>query len=283
MPRAALLALSFLLPMSPAAAATAEAPARVPFEEVREAIAHSRGYDILATTNGGRLQAEALIHLARSAQKTRPDGPPLLVGHDEWFRALLQVAGVPAERAPTYARLAWEHKQDALVEYRPSRVIREVIKGPSPRMALDVTISWPAAPGAPSEYSYEDTRSTPQVKVTYKRVITYHLLDYGDMIVFDRMEGLYGRPTTGALGVLFAVLGEARHRRVPDGARPGRPAGLARARAQGVLRCRDHPDRASRWPRGKGRASAAAGSRGAPQCSPRDPVCELRRSRIVPR
>jgi hypothetical protein len=209
MPRAALLALSLLLARSAAAATRAEAPARVPFEEVREAIAQSRGYDILATANGGRLQAEVLLNLARSAQARRPDGPPLLVGHDDWFRALTEVAGVPAARAPTYARLAWQHKQDILLEYRRSRVIREVIKGPAPRLALDVTISWPDVPGAPSEYAYEDTQSSPHVKVTNKRLITYHLLDYGDMVVFDRMEGLYGRPTTGALGVLFAVLGEA--------------------------------------------------------------------------
>jgi hypothetical protein len=115
---------------------------------------------------------------------------------------------VPAERAPIYTRLAWQNKQDVLLEYRPSRVIREVKTSPAPRLALDVTISWPAAPGAPSEYSYEDTQSTPHLKVTNKRVITYHLLDYGDMVAVDQMEGLTGRPTTGALGVLFSVIGE---------------------------------------------------------------------------
>jgi hypothetical protein len=180
----------------------------VPFADVLDAFAQRRGYDLLATANGGRLQAEVLLHLARAAQQTRPDGPPLLIGHDEWFRALTQVAGVPAERAPIYTRLAWQNKQDVLVEYRPSRVIREVEKSPAPRLAVDVTISWPAAPGAPDEYSYEDTQSTPHLRVTNKRVITYHLLDYGDLIAFDGMEGLTGRPTTGALGVLFSVIGE---------------------------------------------------------------------------
>ena len=209
MRRALLLALCPLLARS-AAAAAPEVPSRVSFEEVRAAIALRRGYDVLATVNGGRLQAEVLLHLARSAQQARPDGPPLLVGYDEWFQALIAVAGVPAERAPTYARLAWQHKQDVLVEYRPSRVIREVVQGPAPRLALDVTISWAAVPGAPSEYSYEDTQSTPHLKVTDKRVVTYHLLDYGDMIAIDQMEGLTARPTTGALGLLFAVLGEGR-------------------------------------------------------------------------
>jgi len=210
MRRALLLALGLLLARSAAAPPTPEAPIRVPFADVLDAISRRHGYDLLATANGGRLQAEVLLDLARVAQEKRPDGPPLLIGHDEWFRALTQVAGVPAERAPIYTRLAWQNKQDVVVEYRPSRVIREVVKGPAPRLAVDVTISWPAAPGAPSEYSYEDTQSTPHLKVTDKRVITYHLLDYGDMIVLDQIEGLTGRPTSGALGVLFSVLGEGR-------------------------------------------------------------------------
>jgi hypothetical protein len=210
MRRALLLVLGALLARSAAAAPAPETPFRVPFSDVLDAIARRRGYDILATANGGRLQAEVLLDLGRVAREKRPDGPPLLIGHDEWFRALTQVAGIPAERAPIYTRLAWQNKQDVLVEYRPSRVIREVVKGPAPRLALDVTISWPAAPGAASEYSYEDTQSTPHLKVTDKRVITYHLLDYGDMIVLDQIEGLTGRPTSGALGVLFSVIGEGR-------------------------------------------------------------------------
>ena len=210
--RRALLLLALVVPLmgATAAAPAPEAPFRVPFSDVLDAIARRHGYDLLATANGGRLQAEVLLDLARIAQEKRPDGPPLLIGHDEWFRALTQMAGIPAERAPIYTRLAWQNKQDVLVEYRPSRVVREVVKGPAPRLALDVTISWPAGQGAPSEYSYEDTQSTPHLKVTDKRVITYHLLDFGDMIVLDQIEGLTGRPTSGALGVLFSVIGEGR-------------------------------------------------------------------------
>jgi hypothetical protein len=227
MRRAPLLALAALLATPPVTAATPEAPWRVPFDEILAAMVQSRGYDVLATANGGRFQAEVLLSLGRWGQEKRPDGPPLLVGHDDWFRALLQVSNIPAARAPAYARLAWEHKQDILVEYRPSRLIREVVKGPAPRLALGITISWPGEPGAPSEYSYEDTQSTPHFKVTDQRVITYHLLDFGDMIVVDGMEGLSGRPTTGALSLLFAVLGEGRiveYRMVitPDGTQVSR-------------------------------------------------------------
>jgi hypothetical protein len=210
MRRALFLAASLLAAVPPSGGPADAPPFAVPYEEVLGAIARSRGFDVLATTNGARLQAEVLLRLARSAREKRPDGPPLLVGHDAWFRALLQVAGIPAERAPTYVRLAWQHGQDIVVEYRDSRVIRAVVRGPAPRLALGVTISWPAVPGAPSEYSYEDTLSTPQVKVTNKRVITYRLLDLGDLVVFDRIEGLTGRPTTGALGLLFQLIGEGR-------------------------------------------------------------------------
>jgi hypothetical protein len=39
-------------------------------------------------------------------------------------------------------------------------------------------------------------------------VIAYRLLDYGDLVAFDEIEGLRGRPTEGLLGVLFNVIGE---------------------------------------------------------------------------
>jgi hypothetical protein len=207
---ASILTASLAVQSALAAPSPAETPWTVPYEQVRDAIAQSGGYDRLTTTNGARLQASVVLHLAHAAREARPDGPPLLLRHDDWFRALLEVTGIAADRAPTYVRLAYQNKQDMLVEYRPSRVIREVTRGPVPRLAVRVTISWPDGPGVPDEYSYEDTLSTPHLKVTNKRVITYGLLDYGDMIVFDGMEGLTGRPTTGALGVLFQVLGDGR-------------------------------------------------------------------------
>src|SRR6185295_17343459 len=80
--------------------------------------------------------------------------------------------------------------------------------GPKPELALNVRIWWPEARGAPQQYSYDDTLATPQLRVTNRRVITYRLLDFKDMVVFDKIEGLQGRPTTGLLGMLFSVIGE---------------------------------------------------------------------------
>jgi len=191
-------------------AAVPPPPVPVPYAEIVAAMRASTGYDRLATTNGGRLQSDVLLRLARAARERAGDGPPLLMRHDDWFRALLEVNGAPAERAPLYARLAHQYHQDVVADYGAGRVVREVVKGRAPLLALNVTISWPDGKGVPDEYSYEDTTSSPQVEVTDHRVIRYRLLDFGDMIAFDEMEGISGRPTTGALGVLFKLIGKGR-------------------------------------------------------------------------
>jgi hypothetical protein len=41
-------------------------------------------------------------------------------------------------------------------------------------------------------------------------VLSYRLLDFGDMTVFSDMRGLRGRPTSGVLGLLFQLMGEGR-------------------------------------------------------------------------
>lgn len=48
----------------------------------------------------------------------------------------------------------------------------------------------------------------PDLRVTSERVIVYRLLDYGDVLVYDEIEGLRGRPTEGVLGFLFNMIGE---------------------------------------------------------------------------
>jgi hypothetical protein len=190
--------------------AAAPAPVRVPYADVLEAIRASSGYNRLATTNGARLQSEALLRLARRAQERSADGPPLLVRHDDWFHALLEVTGISAEQAPIYAVLPFRHGQDIVADYGASHVVREVTAGVAPRLALNIAISWPEGPGAAREYSYEDTLSSPRLKVTNHRLIRYRLLEFEDQTVFDELEGLTGRPTSGALGLLFQIIGEGR-------------------------------------------------------------------------
>lgn len=177
-------------------------------DEIAAAMAESQGYNLLATTNGPRLQSEVVLRLARRAQAADPARKPLFLGHREWFLAYLQRTGLTAERAPLFVRLSDQYGQDIVVDYRREKVIERAAPSALPRLALNVCIAWSRAPGSPGSYSYEDTLSTPRLKVTSERVITYRLLDYGDTTVFHRVNGLRGRPTTGILGVLFQLIGE---------------------------------------------------------------------------
>jgi hypothetical protein len=168
----------------------------------------SRGYDPAATTNGARFQSEVLRYLARQALAQGPPFDPLLIGHAEWFSAVLERTGLAPAQAPAFIRLGHEHEQDIVLEYGNDRVIRRVLEGETPKLALSVDIGWREGPGVPGSYSYEDTLSQPKLKVTNKRRIRYRLLDFGDMVVFDDVTGLHGRPTSGVLGLLFQLIGE---------------------------------------------------------------------------
>ena len=87
-------------------------------------------------------------------------------------------------------------------------MIRRVNLGPAPRAAFAVTIFWPDSAPGPDRYSYTDTLSVPKLEVTEHRLITYRLLDFGDVIVLDEIQGLTGRPLTGILAILFRLIGE---------------------------------------------------------------------------
>lgn len=180
----------------------------VPRDELLAAMRLSQGFDPTATANGARLQAEVLLRLVRAAHARDPHGPPLHIDRETWFSALLERVGRTPETAPLYARLAYQHGQDTEVDYDADRVLAAVVEGPRPRLAANVFVGWRDTPGAPPQFSYEDTLSTPRLRVTMKRVITYRLVDYGDMVLYGEIEGLRGRPTSGVLGALFNLIGE---------------------------------------------------------------------------
>lgn len=119
-----------------------------------------------------------------------------------------QTTGLSPDQAPAFIRLGYEYGQDIAVDYGNDRVIQRVREGAAPSFALSVSIGWPRGPGARKSYSYEDTLSNPHLKVTNKSLITYRLLDFGDVVVYDEIEGLSGRPTSGILGFLFSIIGE---------------------------------------------------------------------------
>jgi hypothetical protein len=191
------------------AATSAPSSAPVTREQLAEAMRTVKGYDPTATTNGGRFEVDVLLAVADAAERAHV-AQPLFVSHEEWFQALMDARGLSAETAPLYARLARQYGQDMLVEYRTDRVVEAVVKGPALRRALNVAIAWPANAGGPDEYSFQDLFSSPALQVTNHRQIRYRVLAFEDRVFVDEIEGLTGRPNSGALGLLFKVIGEGR-------------------------------------------------------------------------
>jgi hypothetical protein len=85
-----------------------------------------------------------------------------------------------------------------------------------------VRIFWERVPKQPDQYAYDDTLSNPNLRVIQDRLITYRLVEYADRLWYANVSGVHGRPTSGPLGVLFDLIGEARVEEtrsaiVPDG------------------------------------------------------------------
>ncbi len=197
-------------PAWPAAADQAPfAPRRLSETEILAAMEKSGGYDLTATANGPRLQQEVVVRLIEEAERGDPERRPLLIGHREWYQAFLRRTRLAPAQAPLYVRLSYEIGQDLLVDYRREDVVEAVTKGPPPLIVANMCLFWPRAPGKPDRYSYDDVASDPRLRVTQKRLVTYRLVYYGDRVWFADVHGLRGRPTSGALGALFAVIGEA--------------------------------------------------------------------------
>jgi hypothetical protein len=210
---AALAVLPWLAPSVGPAVADArptEAWRVVPTERLLEAMKEVRAYELTATANGPRLQADVVLALLHEAQATDPERRPLFIGHREWYEAFLARTDLPPSKAPLYVRRPYEVGQDLVVDYRREAVVEAVLQGPPPRSVANVRIFWERAPGKADEYSYDDNLSSPHLRVTQKRLITYRLVDYADRLWYAEIAGLHGRPTSGALGVLFDLIGEAR-------------------------------------------------------------------------
>jgi hypothetical protein len=174
---------------------------------ILEAMRQVTAYSLTATPNGARLNADVILSIVHEAAARDPERRPLFFGHQEWYDAFLARTGLTPEQAPLYVRLSHETGQDMVVDYRREAVVDAVLQGPDPRVVANVWIFWK---GGSNQYSYDDTVSRPNLRVTQKRLITYRLVEYDDRLWYAEVTGLHGRPTTGPLGVLFAVIGEAR-------------------------------------------------------------------------
>ena len=178
--------------------------------ELAEAMRTHAEYNLAATTNGPRLQVEVFFWLVRRALASQPQGCRLFIRHQDWFEVFLEVAKLRPQEAPLPSRLVYENGQDIELDCRPERVIQRIGGGRRAQLALNVKFWWETTANPAGEFHYLDTASTPELKVTNNRVITYRLIDLGDQILFDDIHGLSGRPTTGLLGLLFSLIGEGR-------------------------------------------------------------------------
>jgi hypothetical protein len=195
-------ALSTLPP--PTAQACAE-PDRASRAEILQAMRAHGGYSITSTTTSMLFGAETLLAMVRRREQDNPGSARFLIHQSDWFAAHLETAGVTYAEMSASARAAFEHHQDALVEYGP-QVVDQVVEGPLPFRALDVTIFWPDSAGAPSGFSYKDTLSVPRMVVYDDRIVRFKLLEYDDMLVFDQVTGISVRPI-GFLSAVFAMIG----------------------------------------------------------------------------
>ena len=92
----------------------------------------------------------------------------------------------------------------------PDGIVKVVKKGSHPTLTVNVRTAWPDRPDETDKFSFIDTLSVPKLKVTNRQEITYRLLVFGDMVVYDEIDGTSGRPLSGVLGALFKVIGEGR-------------------------------------------------------------------------
>jgi hypothetical protein len=204
---AATLAAHALSPNGPSLRAqTCPEPYRVSRAEILQAMSAHGAYSLTSTTTSMRFGAEALLAIVRRRQRESPESTQLFISQADWFAAHQKTAEATYAEMSAAARAGFEHHQDALVDYGP-QVVERVMEGSAPIMALDVTIFWPDSEGAPAEFSYKDTLSVPKMDVYDSRVIRFNLLEYGSMLVFDRVTGISVRPV-GFLSAVFAVLGK---------------------------------------------------------------------------
>ena len=179
--------------------------------EMRVAALSHGEYDLTATTNWTRFQSTLYVQLARHALEREPLGGVLFIRPDYLFWDFLSLAGVadPADASPN---LLWalHLDQGTLLEYRADGIVKLVRNGTHPSLAVNVRTSWPDRPDGTDRFSFIDTVSVPKLKVTNRQEITYRLLVFGDMVMYDEVSGTSGRPLSGVLGALFKLVGDGR-------------------------------------------------------------------------
>jgi len=209
-PALILLVVAIAVPAALQAQVGADGAVRVGREQVLSAMRAEaeQGYNLLATTNSTRFSTSVILAVVRAAMADAPEGPPLLIHHSDWYEAYSEVTGLPPDEIPEFVALANEYGQDRVVDYRLANKRVDVVEGFEPELIVRVRVSWPEAPGKADKYTFVDTLTNPHIRVTNRQQVAYWLLDFGDMIVQDEIKGVSARPIGGALGTLFAIIGD---------------------------------------------------------------------------
>ena len=174
------------------------------------ALSHGE-FDLLATPNWPRFQTALYVQLVRHAMEREPLGGVLFISPDYLFWEFLSLAGVvDPSKAPGLLLWALHLGQGTQLEYRPDGIVKSVIKGTHPSLAINVRTAWPDQPDGIDKFSVLDTLSVPKLRVTNRQEITYRMLVFGDMVMIDEIDGTSGRPLSGVLGALFRVIGEGK-------------------------------------------------------------------------
>jgi hypothetical protein len=172
---------------------------------IAAAMREERGYELRVTTNQSRFQTRVLLRLARAARSARHGAGVLFIDYEDWFRAYLEAVDLREDEAPLSVRLSYENQFDIIADARTEAVVERVLAGERPSQALNVV--WRSRRG--TRYSYRDMHSHPVLEVTFEQIVSYRLLEVDSVVVEDEFRGVSGRPATGALGLLFRLIGKA--------------------------------------------------------------------------
>ena len=160
-------------------------------------------YDPTATPNGVRYQIDVIVYLLENGVKQDQESPeetlPLLIGYGEWYQAFKSV-NCQNHDIPEYVERAYEIKQNMVVDYNRSKVIKKTNDADIPYLAANITLFWDSPK---KSFSYKDLESKPPLKVIYERVITYRFLKFKDdnLVVYDQINGLKGKALKGFLRI----------------------------------------------------------------------------------
>ena len=170
-------------------------------------------YDIIASTNAMRFQSAVFRVLLERRLIANPDGGAFFIPHDILWWEFLGVAGLglaDSAKAPIGRLRAFDYRQSIEVVYGPvDGIVRVVPSGePRPLIAANVRYAWADRPDGVRKFTFTDTLSDPKLRATNHQLITMRFLVFEDMMAFEEIKGISGRPLSGVLATIFKVIGD---------------------------------------------------------------------------